>query len=147
MKKKLESLIILGNMKEAKDVFKEMNYAEARDVLLKIGYDTEGITPYSFICSLLCEKESANLHYLASEILVNPLCFLVGVYNAALYHARRAVQLEPNDISIKEFLLLFYNIPEKLISREEAIEIAREVVNKVPNSKAALDILSNSNAK
>jgi tetratricopeptide (TPR) repeat protein len=143
MKEKLESLIILGNMEEAKDVFKEMNYVEARDVLLEIGYDRESITPYSFICSLLCEKESANLHYLASEILVNPLCFLAGAYNAALYHARRAAQLDPNDISIKEYLLLFYNIPDKLISKEEAIEIAREIVNKVPNNKAALDVLSN----
>lgn len=143
MKERLKSLVILGNIEEAKDVFKEMNYVEARDVLLKIGYDTESITPYSFICSLLCEKESANLHYLASEILVNPLCFLVGAYNAALYHARRAAQLEPNDTSLKEYLLLFYNIPDKLISKEDAVEIAREVVNKIPNSKVALDVLSN----
>lgn len=141
MKEKLESLIILGNMEEAKNVFKKMDNVEARDVLLKIGYDMESITPYSFICSLLCEKESTNLHYLASEILVNPLCFIVGAYNAALYHARRAAQLEPNDISIKEYLLLFYNIPDKLISKEEAIEIARDVLNKIPNSKAAIDIL------
>lgn len=143
MRKKLKSLIILGKMREAEVVFKEMNYDEARDVILEIGYETESITSYSFICSLLCEQESANLHYLASEILVNPLCFLVGAYNTALYHARRATQLAPNDISIKEYLLLFYNIPDKLISKEEAIEIAREVVKKIPNSKAALDVLSN----
>lgn len=143
MKEKLKSLIILGNMKEAKDIFKEMNYVEARDVLLEIGYDTESITPYSFICSLLFEKESANLHYLASEILANPLCFLAGAYNVALYHARRAAQLDTNDISIKEYLLLFYNIPDKLINKEEAVEIAREIVKKAPNSKAALDVLNN----
>lgn len=143
MKEKLESLIISGYIEEAKDVYSKMDKAEARDVLLKIGYDTESITPYSFICSLLCEKESANLHYLASEILVNPLCFLVGAYNVALYHARRALQLEPDDISIKEYLLLFYNIPERLISKEEAIEIAKDVLNINPYSKIALNVLNN----
>lgn len=143
MKEKLKSLIILGKMKEASVVFKEMKYDEARDFILEIGYDTESIIIYSFVCSLLCEKESANLHYLASEILVNPLSFLVGAYNTALHHARRAIQLAPNDISFKEYLLLFYNIPDQLINKEEAIEIAREVVKKVPENKVALDILSN----
>lgn len=143
MKEKLKSLIILGKMKEAKAVFKEMNYDEARDIILEIGYDTESIAPYSFVCTLLCEKESANLHYLASEILVNPLCFLVGAYRIALYHARSAVRLAPNDITFKEYLLLFYNIPDQLINKEEAIEIAREIVKKVPDNKHAVDILSN----
>lgn len=142
MKEELKKLIILGKIKEAKDIFKIIDYYEARDVILSIGYETESIIIYSFVCSMLNEGESAKLHYLASEILVNPLCFLSGAYNAALYHARRAVELEPDDISFKEYLLLFYNIPEKLIDKEEAIEISREVIKKNQNSKVALEILN-----
>lgn len=143
MQNTFESLIALGDFQEAKKIFFQMKNSEIRDSLLKIGYDTESITPYSFLCSLLIEGESSALHYMASELLSNPLCFLAGAYNAALYHARRAVELSPEDISYKEYILLFYNIPEKLISKEEAICIATEILSVNPNSTVAKDVLSN----
>jgi tetratricopeptide (TPR) repeat protein len=143
MKNTFESMITLGDFQEAKKIFLQMNSSETRDSLLKIGYDTESIAPYSFLCGLLIESESSELHYMASELLSNPLCFLAGAYNAALYHARRAAELSPNDISYKEYILLFYNIPEKLIPKEEAICIATEILSVNPNSIVAKDVLSN----
>ncbi|MBN2910566.1 hypothetical protein JQC72_13750 [Polycladomyces sp. WAk] len=45
------------------------------------------------------------------------------------------------DVSVKEFLLLFHEIPEKLISEDEAKKIAMEVLKEKPDSIPALRIL------
>lgn len=141
MENTFESFVESGDFKEAEKLFFKTDSTKVRDSLLRIGYDKESIVPYSFLCSLLIEHESSELHYLASELLSNPLCFLTGAYNAALYHARMAIELSPNDINYKEYILLFYNIPEKLITKEEAVSIATEILSVNPNSIVAKDIL------
>lgn len=142
LKDELKVLVSVGGFTKARELLKNMNIDEIRDALLELSYDTGSIAPYSFICSILCDEESADFHYLASALLSISLNHLVGAYNAGLYHARRAVELAPEDASFKEYLLFFHNIPEELITKEEAIEIAKEVVKQIPNSKVALDILN-----
>jgi hypothetical protein len=51
------------------------------------------------------------------------------------------MQLAPDDVEIKEYLLLFYNIPDKLINEEEASDLAREILERKPGSKVALEVL------
>ncbi|MCW6086064.1 MULTISPECIES: hypothetical protein [Clostridium] len=91
---------------------------------------------------MLCKQESSALHYIASELFSMPLCHVTGAYNSSLFHARRAIELDPNNISYKEYILLFYNLPEKLIGQYEAKKFAQEVIEKLPNSKVALYILN-----
>ncbi|WP_278343214.1 hypothetical protein [Parageobacillus thermoglucosidasius] len=63
------------------------------------------------------------------------MCHLPDAYASALYHAKRAVELSPEDVSLKEHLLLFYEIPEKLISKEEAKAIAQEILKIITDNK------------
>jgi tetratricopeptide (TPR) repeat protein len=130
------------NFSEAKELYLKIDKNVSRDALMDLAYSTESIVVYSFILDLIVNEESADLHYLASEIMSMPLNYITGAYNVALYHARKAIELNPEDITLKEYLLLFYNIPDKLISKKEATEIAKEVIKKIPDSKAAFELIN-----
>ncbi|WP_058487092.1 hypothetical protein [Defluviitalea phaphyphila] len=142
MDEKIKKLILDGNFDEAQKIAKSFDIGYIRELLIDLCYETENIIVYSFVYNMLCKEESSELHYIASELLSMPLCHVTGAYNSALFHARRAIELDPNNISYKEYILLFYNLPERLISEYEAKKIAQEVIEKMPNSKAALDILN-----
>lgn len=142
MNKKLEQLILSRRFEEAKQGIKGMDMEELEEFLLVMAFDTYSIIIYTFVCDLISDSESAELHYIASILLSQPLCHIEGAYSASLYHAKKAVDLSP-DIGLEEYLLFFYDIPEKLLSKEEAKEIAKEVLKKKPDSIiAALQILN-----
>ena len=75
--------VIKGNFTKAKQLSINMNY-------------------------LLLDKESSELHYLASFLLSMGLNHLQGAYQTAFFHAKKAVELSPQDNSYKEYLLFFY---------------------------------------
>lgn len=52
-------------------------------------------------------EETAELHILASAVLCSGLFHSNGAYRVALFHTRRAVDLEPENIDYKEELLFF----------------------------------------
>ena len=142
MDEKIKKLILDGNFDEVQKIAKSFDIEYIRELLIDLCYETENIIAYSFVYNMLCKEESSALHYIASELLSMPLCHVTGAYKSALFHARRAIELDPNNISYKEYILLFYNLPERLISEYEAKKFAQEVIEKMPNSKAALDILN-----
>ena len=86
---------------------------------------------YVFLCDILNEKESADIHYLASLILIGPFSHLEGAYAGGYYHAKKAIKLDPDNIGFKEYILFFYSVPEQLLPRNEAISIAKEVLKKI----------------
>jgi hypothetical protein len=141
MREQLKSLIISGFYKEAKKIFSHMSANEGRDCLLELGYEKESISIYGFLCSALCDKEDAKLHCLASEVLTLPLCHLEGAYATAFYHAKKAVEMDPDDIELKEALLLFNSIPDNLLNEEDAFKLAKDILEKKPYSKVAIDVL------
>lgn len=51
------------------------------------------------------------------------------------------------DVKFLEHMLLFNVIPEKLLDDEEAVRIAQEVMQIVPNSSSALYVLNSAKAR
>ena len=51
------------------------------------------------------------------------------------------IELDPDNIGFKEYILFFYIVPEHLLPKNEAISIAKEVLKKNPNNIAALNTL------
>lgn len=80
-----------------------------------------------------------------SYILLQRIFYVTldGAYAAAFYHAKECVRLEPGNLSYKEFLLFFYEIPDKLLDREMALQIAREILNEEPNRQVARKLIKN----
>lgn len=120
--------------------FEMMNNFEIRDVMMNIAYSTESICTYSFICYMIQQKGTVNWINLAIDILLNPLCFIEGAYAVALFHTRQLWEFDKSSDVMKK-ILFFYDIPEKLIGEEEAIEIAKKLLVIEPNNEIAISIL------
>lgn len=87
---------------------KELKFLDQKtfeQAILEIGCDEINICSYAFICFLLRKHEASYYHSLASTLLSAAFCHLEGGYYAAIYHARRAIDLSPNDIQLQENLL------------------------------------------
>jgi len=141
IKERLQGLIFNYNFKEAKEIFNELNEEKQDESLLLIANETESILIYTFICYLIAENNTALIHHLASVIMSTALCYIEGAYQTAFYHAKKAIELSPTDVELKEFLLFFYEIPEKLLTKEEAIKIATEILVTKKTSKVAKEII------
>jgi len=142
-----------NNYLELERLLNKHKIGDFAQILVDIAYNSENISVYTTVCMLLIKQETSELHCLAAELLVHSFCHLEGAYVGALYHTRKAINLSPRDISLKEFLLFFHGIPEKLISDKEAEKVAQEILKENPNSSAAKSVLdvdnfiSNQNSK
>ena len=139
----LQKLISLGSFLEAKKLIHDMGVKQLKDTLVTIGYDNENICAYSFVCFLIFAEEKAEYHALAGEVLVQFFPYLTGAYETALYHTRRAIELDPNDIDNYGMLLFFHALPliKPLISQEEARSIAIKILAVNPNHVPAQHII------
>lgn len=127
----------IGKFKEAKACFKDMPFEQMHNTLIDLGFKTEFVPLYTFLNFLLMEKETAELHYCAAMLIAQCFVYIEGSYSMGLFHARRSVELAPGDSSYKEYLLLYYSIPDKLLSLEEAIVVAKELEVQDPGNVAA----------
>ena len=97
---------------------------------------------YSFLISRLLKQKNAENHYLAFVYLTYIINFYSGAYGLGLYHLRAAISLDPDNIKYKEGLLFLHRIPERIVDKQEAIKVAEEILSKRPDSKKAMQILS-----
>jgi len=141
IEQKIKDLILDGNFLEANQFLDKIDLDKLASILLDIGYEEESICAYSFVCFLMLKKETKEYHSLASDILIHAFPHLIGGYKTALYHLRQAIKIDPNDIDLEEMLIFFHNVPEKLVSLEEAIKTASRVLEKKPDSNPAKRIL------
>lgn len=53
---------------------------------------------------------------------------------------KKAEELSPDDISFKDYLLLFYDLPEQLMSKEDSNKIAKEILMIDPDNATVKSI-------
>ena len=123
----IKNNILQGKFLEAKKDILTLSQSAFEDMILDMSYHEESITAYSFLCFLMVEKETAELHSLAAKVLINDFFYIEGSYATALYHARRRLEFSPEDIDFLQALIFFNDIPEKLVSDEEVEEINARV--------------------
>ena len=138
----LRKLIINGDFSKAYLEINQLGIEEVYDFLIDLACDTKNIVVYGFVFYLISRKEIHIFHSLASDILAFPLCSLQRAYALALFHARRALELDPENIEHLQFLILFYDIPEKLIEESEALKIAKEILKRNPESNLAKETIA-----
>lgn len=141
--KMIREALLKGDLITSNKLATEIDFSVLSDLLHELAYDSGDLICYTFVNFLIYSQgESSNLHHLASSLLSHPLCYIEGAYKSALLHSRRASELSPEDVGLKEYLLFFHIIPDELVSREEAIAIANMVLQTEPSSEVAKDILS-----
>lgn len=137
-KEMLFQLLSEGKVDEAGDLIKnidrELLNEEIQDILLEVSFSKQSIVPYVVILKLLIEEESANLHAFASTLLSNPLCWIEGAYDAGFYHQKKAIELEPQNIAFKEYLLSYNSLPSAILGDEEALQIREQILKIDPNN-------------
>lgn len=126
-----------GEFQKAEFIATDLTPKTIEDELFNLSYDEESVAPYGFVCFMLTKKETSEWHYLASLLLSMAINHLEGAYFTAFHHAKRAADLSPDNISYKEALLFYYEIPDQPLSKEEAEKIAADILKIAPKNQAA----------
>lgn len=132
----LETILWYGKYEEAEAAFEQMEEDQIRNALLSLAFDTESLCAYSFVQYMMRKTEKVFWLRMAAELMMQPLCFIEGAYSIALFHARELLSREKN-VENLERILFFYDIPEKLVDREEALQIAKEILKAEPSNPIA----------
>ena len=139
---RLRDRILRGQFDEGLELTANAPLDDLRDALVGLAFETESLACYAF-CVAMAERDGARGHGLASDVLAtSSLCRLPGAYQAAFFHAKRAVKLAPSDVGYREFLLFFHGHPEQVLSRDEAVAIARDLLELDPDNEAARRLLA-----
>ncbi len=139
MSSEIINLLTIGKIDKAKEILLKKDFVP--EEIEKWVYNTSNITLYTLAASMLINEESAGEHQWASYLMAMPLCAYNGAYSLGLFHARRALELDPNNVDYKRFLILFHDIPERLIKKNEAIRIAQEVLQEDPDCGVSKNVL------
>lgn len=131
-------LILIGNFELAYKKELEMNESISRQ-LFEMSYDLENIAIYSYYNYKIAKKENAEDHYQASLILSQILNTINGAYDMAFYHAKKAIELNPDNLEYKEYILIFqyYSDLTANINVEIFKNYAFELLNSDSNNIAA----------
>lgn len=138
----LRKRIIDGNFKSARRLAEILDRDQLEEFIISQPYDkNEYIIFYFFLEDWALEVEDDKLFVIISTLMASCLNWMPGAYNVALRYLKMAIKMNPNDVYYKQFMLLFYEIPERLITLEEAVGYAKEVLEVLPNDKASLRII------
>lgn len=112
---------------------------DLRSKLVGMVYDTDNLCVYSF-ARYMYERTGEMKWLCTTETIAEiDMCWMEGGYSVALFHARKALELEQTYIHYKH-LLAYWMIPEKLVDDDEALEIASVVVQEEPHNDLALRV-------
>jgi len=142
LKEKIKKLLEDNDFDQLEYLLNNTDLEVWDNVLIDLTFDDKTLISYSLICMMLVRRESPKLHSLASALLSHSLCHIQGAYASALYHIRKAIELDSHDIGLKEALLFFHEIPDKLVSDSEAKKLIDEILKEKPSSKCALGAAS-----
>lgn len=144
MEEQVRRNLNIGGFAKVDELVKNFTLDEMETFINDLCYENRDLSVYTYInyrISKAKETELAKLHIIAYSILIIYLTYIEGAYSSGLYHAKKAVELEPDNVECLELLLTFYGLPEQLMSKEEAKEIAKRIMEIEKTSILAKSIL------
>ncbi len=134
-------LILSGNFEKIAIDHNNPTFSKFCEMVLCLAFETGSLCCYGYFEYLIRNNNLAIYHYHASLILSSALCHYAGAYQIAYFHAKEASKINPTDISYKEFLLFFYNTPEKLMTIKKCQTLINDILKLDPINETALKIL------
>lgn len=142
MKEQLQQLIRNGRFEEAKHLIEPIDYHLFEELLVEIAFDNGDESNYLFVIYLLQQHEWATYHNLAYLLMAQPLCHVECAYFTAYKHAKRAVELtDEADAMLLVNILFLHGVPDRVVSDEEAMNVARKILKIEPSNEVAKEWL------
>ena len=139
---KFKQAIIDGDFTIAKKYIDIKDYDLLENELMDMGgIDSDNLSPYFFILYLIFENDNAKLNEIASSLLSFPFAWISGAYSVAFNHLKKAMMFDPENMYYKELILFYHDIPERLLSKDDAIKYAKQILEVDPSVKIAQDII------
>lgn len=130
-----------GKFEDAYRLMGEMNQSNF-ELIRDKAFQEEDMIYYEFLKFIIANyNDSAEMHYRCSELLCSVLNIFPESYSLGYSHALQAMNKSPEDYSFLEHLLLYYEIPDRLLSKDDAIKIAHKILSKYPDNPAAKQVL------
>jgi tetratricopeptide (TPR) repeat protein len=141
--KKIEELISRGNLKESFDFFENSNFETISTHVDYYIYDNPTKESFEFIEYLGINSDKEKDVSFASMIFATSLCHFNQAYELAYKLAKKAVSLDPNNIQNLEWLLFFYNLPDKIMDKQELKTILINILSLDKKNKKAIEFSKN----
>ena len=135
----IKMYLMQGKYEELEKICENIEISKIREKMIIIAYETENISVFNFAKYMVQKTNHREWIKMLIDIMINPLCFVEGAYSVALFYARKLLSLDRN-VENLEKMLFFYNIPEKLLHIEEAVDIVEEILKIEPQNRIALEI-------
>lgn len=111
METKLKKLVLEGFYHEAENLMLTIPLNAQRDIIMDLAYDTESIAIYGFLRYMLEKNKTKYLLEMTIDVMINPLCFVEGAYEVALFHTRELLKI---DFSVETMeKVIFFTIFQK----------------------------------
>lgn len=139
----IKNNILSQNFDRAEIDFKKVRFLDFKDFIEIEAFDNPDIKYYEFIQFLITKDNKAVYHYWASELLSTALCILENAYEESYKHLLEAIKEDPanNDYLAKKLFYFSLPIEKQLLTKEEAVGIAKEVLEKNPEDETAKSFL------
>jgi len=124
---RLRKYIAVMDFEKAAKLFLELTEKKRFDMILSVGFETFNLTIYAFMNYLLQHHESSEIHDLTSSLMLHPLCHLEGACVIALFHAKKAAELDPDNIDLYISLLMFEKHHDVWFPQSEVEEVYRRI--------------------
>lgn len=137
LKKQLHKAILSNDRTTVQRLVKSLAHEVVLDTFLEVAFNTDDLAVYEIVCDQIQVEQTADWEEAASLLMSQPFCHHPHAYELAYEHAKRAVVLDSSRIDLKEYLLFFNAIPDKLMTDDEANELATEILKLRPTSQVA----------
>lgn len=98
---------------------------------------------YDFMIFLGKNSEQEKSVYFSSMILATSLCSFKDAYKEAYNLAKNLVKINGNDIDNWEWLLFFYDLPDKVMTHKELQDVLINIFKIDRNNQKATNFLNN----
>lgn len=123
--------------------FKKVSFLDFRDFIEIEAFGKPDIKYHGFIQFLIANDNKAVYHYWASELLSTALCIFENAYEESYKHLLEAIKEDPcnNDYLAKKLFYFSLPIEKQLLTKGEAVGIAKDVLRKNPENETAKSFL------
>lgn len=142
---KIIELIKQKSFEKALQILNDVGLDNIKDHIIEAAYESDDVAFCEFYDFLLTEvsPDSADYYYAAAELYTTVFNYLPEGYSKAFKFSKKAIEIDPSNVSLKEFILLFYSLPDQLLNKELAVKYAKDVIEQDKENKAAKLILEN----